>query len=427
MSTGNNDHYILLQHQARATFSPGAPIDRESLFAGRREQLDQLISACFGKGQHAVLYGERGVGKTSMISILQDVLSRVNEGIRVHDPNSSAFVKVCSTTCSSVDNYTDIWKRALQNLTFNINKRMIGFTDRDGTEVLNFASTLLTKDEIKPGDVTLLLQNVNIGFVFIFDEFDQVSSPETKKAFADTIKGLSDALARATVVLVGIGDTIIDLVGAHESVERCIAQIHIPRMSDWERKELLDKTLSALSMSCTERAQMHIAELSQGLPQYIHLIGLESAVDALGKQCMEFNLDNVRCGIPKALGGSHVKHTLRDAYHNATRSAQTSAWFRHVLLSCALAKADEMGFFTPTSVKAPLRAIMNRDDIEVANFNQHLVKFTTEDRSEILERKGSVRNWRYRFRNPMIQPYVILRGLDDGLITEEQVAQMRLG
>lgn len=42
-------------------FSPGAPIDEGALLAGRGKQIDQLVEVLFQRGQHAILYGERGV------------------------------------------------------------------------------------------------------------------------------------------------------------------------------------------------------------------------------------------------------------------------------------------------------------------------------------------------------------------------------
>jgi putative ribosome biogenesis GTPase RsgA len=47
-------------------FSPAAPINSASLIAGRQEQISQLTDAVFENGRHAILFGERGVGKTSL-------------------------------------------------------------------------------------------------------------------------------------------------------------------------------------------------------------------------------------------------------------------------------------------------------------------------------------------------------------------------
>ena len=50
-------------------FTPSAPIDRLRLFAGRDQQRLAVLDAILQRGRHAVLFGERGVGKTSCANI----------------------------------------------------------------------------------------------------------------------------------------------------------------------------------------------------------------------------------------------------------------------------------------------------------------------------------------------------------------------
>ena len=52
-------------HQLDQAFSPFAPILLRDLFHGRYEHLERTCEAIRERGQHVVIYGERGVGKTS--------------------------------------------------------------------------------------------------------------------------------------------------------------------------------------------------------------------------------------------------------------------------------------------------------------------------------------------------------------------------
>ena len=56
-------------------FTPSAPIDDLELFAGRLQQVQVVVNAVVQKGQHVALYGERGVGKTSLANILGDLFN----------------------------------------------------------------------------------------------------------------------------------------------------------------------------------------------------------------------------------------------------------------------------------------------------------------------------------------------------------------
>jgi DNA-binding NtrC family response regulator len=50
--------------EAGTVFTPSAPINDKALFAGRIDQVRQVMDAVSQRGRHAVIYGERGVGKT---------------------------------------------------------------------------------------------------------------------------------------------------------------------------------------------------------------------------------------------------------------------------------------------------------------------------------------------------------------------------
>jgi hypothetical protein len=106
-----------------------------------------------------------------------------------------------------------------------------------------------------------------------------------------------------------------------------------------------------------------------------------------------------------------------DDYHTATSSNQTDSQFREVLLACALAKRNESGFFSATNVIQPLSKILSRE-VKHANFRRHLTEFMSEERGPILIRRGSERQYRYRFSDPMMQPYILMRGIREGMISD---------
>ena len=62
---------------------------------------------------------------------------------------------------------------------------------------------------------------------------------------------------------------------------------------------------------------------------------------------------------------------------------------------------------------------------EIAKFNRHLNAFTEESRAAVLEKTGEPRRWFYRFRDPLLQPYVILNGLAQQRIGEDAIAELQ--
>ena len=55
--------------EANQLFTPSTPINVADLFAGRQDQLSRIVDAVGERGRHVILYGERGVGKTSLSQI----------------------------------------------------------------------------------------------------------------------------------------------------------------------------------------------------------------------------------------------------------------------------------------------------------------------------------------------------------------------
>src|SRR5229473_245524 len=113
-------------------FSPSAPIDRASLFAGRTGQIGDVITAVMQRGQHVILFGERGVGKTSLANVLSDFLSRA--GLRSLD---------CGTiNCDPTMNYSSLWHAVFREMSFDKEKPNVGFTSTPNVEKSSLDSLL---------------------------------------------------------------------------------------------------------------------------------------------------------------------------------------------------------------------------------------------------------------------------------------------
>ncbi|MEQ1632896.1 MAG: hypothetical protein ABL997_11020, partial [Planctomycetota bacterium] len=62
-------------------------------------------------------------------------------------------------------------------------------------------------------------------------------------------------------------------------------------------------------------------------------------------------------------------------------------------------------------------AIVGDDSREISTFNQHLTAFAEEEsRGKVLVRLGTERNYRFRFADPMLPPFVLMACYDKGMI-----------
>lgn len=398
-----------LARKAREVWSPSAPIDRRDLFAGRLDQLARIQEAVATKGKHAIVYGERGVGKTSLVSVIGALLTGVPT-VRLN--------------CNGTDTFASLWKRAFDEILLEIVQPAFGFPAQTRKTIQSLAESL--GSDIAPDTVTARLRRFPSPVVFIFDEFDRVENESVSQAFADTMKALSDYAVPTTVIIVGIGETVAELVKSHASIERAVAQVPMPRMTRMELGEIVDKVSRELGLTFAADVKSRIVNLAQGLPHYVHLLGLHSTMHALhAEKTTKLKSANLDQGIRKAT--DEAQQTLLTTYHQAVISPQKDALFKSVLLACSLAPKDVMGYFAPADVRAPLTAVLGRS-IEFASFNGHLGKFITSERGKILTRSGVERKYRYRFSNPLMPPYVIMRGVADDTITlEDAMAQLEPG
>ncbi len=393
-------------------FTPSAPIDRLRLFAGRDQQRLAVLDAILQRGRHAVLFGERGVGKTSLASILREYLEDAGESVIAPRVN-----------CDDGDDYSAIWRKAFDDLQFTVQRRSIGFAAQI-EEVVHTANDMLgASDPITPHQVRLLLEQLGAHavLVVIIDEFDRVAA-RVGTQFADTIKMLSDQSVPATLVLVGVGQSVRSLIVEHESIERALAQVRMPRMSISELQQIVDGGLAEVDMTAAMDARDRIAVLSQGLPHYTHLVSLYAARHANDAESLVVRALDVAAGVREAV--ANVQETIATTHHRAVMSARADSLYRQVALACALTNTDELGYFTATSVRIPMAAIMGKP-YAIPAFARHMTEFCGDQRGAILEKIGTRRNYRYRFRNPLLPPYIVMSGIANGLIADGDAARIQ--
>jgi hypothetical protein len=136
---------------------------------------------------------------------------------------------------------------------------------------------------------------------------------------------------------------------------------------------------------------------------------------------------HVDLAIKKAV--ENAQQSLRAIYYKAITSPRKDALHGQVLLACALAEPDQFGYFTAGDVRGPLNRLSGKN-YDFAGYAKHLREFCGTERGEILMRTGVKHKYRFRFRNPLMQPLVIMQGIVDKRIdqaTLEEIMNSRRG
>jgi hypothetical protein len=277
-------------------------------------------------------------------------------------------------------------------------------------------------DDAGPEDVRLLLQQLGASIV-IFDEFDRVpKSLPISSLLADTIKSLSDHAVDSTIILIGVADSIDDLIAEHRSIERAIVQIQLGRMFENEMLSILEKGFKHADMEIELDARYDIAALSHGLPHNVHELGRLAGYAAIDTESTRATRNNVETAIREAV--KDAEHTVLSSYCTATSSSHQNSIYQQILLACALAQTDALGYFSAGDLRVPLHAIAKKK-YGIDAYMKHMKSFCEDSRGRILEMRGARRRYRFRFTDPVMQPFVIMKGVADLMITTAEVTEFQ--
>lgn len=395
-NTMSDEDWWQLRAECEHIFTPGTPIKENELFAGRIDQILKLTQRIRSPGSHAIVFGERGVGKSSLVNVFKFIAAENASRIQ--------YVRV-----AGVANDT------FSSLMFKVFKR-ITLLGSDGTNVKisdRYEGKTITSD-----DVLLEFQNFSASAtpIIVIDEFDKIELRKAKEEVAETIKLVSDEGTNVTFFVVGIADSVADLIDGHESIDRAMAQVEMPRMSDQEIISVIQPRIKRLGMRITEDALWECVFLAKGLPYYAHLIGLHACQACCDTKKIQIGQEQIKEAEKRAIHESNG--SIRTNFDDAVQSERNENIFLPVLVACALSKKDPSGRFLAKDVAKALSDVTGQK-YEVPAFSYHLDQFTNHERGRILEKLGTIRQFRFRFKEALTEPYVILKGKEAGLITPQ--------
>ena len=394
-----------LSFRTGSVFTPGAPINEKDLFAGRAEQVEKIVDVISQRGCHAILYGERGVGKTSLSNMIAAFLA-----------HRMAFV-ISRTNCDISDSFSSLWTKALKDIEASRRQPQVGFSGQRPASPPAPASEAMTPDGVRRALQEL---SATASLIVIFDEFDRIRNTDVITAMADTIKALSDNSVNATILIIGVANSVNDLIREHQSIERALVQVPMPRMSDDEIRGIIDKGLARLTMAIDSTAREDIVLFSQGVPYVAHLLCIFACRAALANGRKTIYCPHVEQGMNRSL--DQWQQSLKALYNEAIQSSQPGHIYKEVLLACALAEVDDLRYFTTAAVEKPLSLITSRNYRPV-NYARHLKDLSEPGRGRILQRVGQTFTLRFRISNPILRPYIIMRGIKDKVITKAQISE----
>ncbi|MDF9829334.1 ATP-binding protein [Parabacteroides sp. PF5-6] len=374
-------------------FSPIQPIQEKDFFFGRMSQLTKIIDAINEKGQHAILYGERGVGKTSLANIMYKSFTNIYP------------IKI---TCDRRHTYRSLWEDALDKIQYSQTINGIGFNAQCKSKMISMKSLISSYSDLKTNQIVNLLNDLGSDYklMFIFDEFDNIADQNTRHFFADLIKSLSDNNTNTTIILVGIAESVEALIGSHLSLERCLKQVKMPRMRKDECEEIVNNGLKLLDLKMDKLVLDKIVEFSSGFPHYIHLLCKYGCLELIENDKNNFTETYLTIAINKGI--DNTSEQLRISFREAISSSSSSNKWKFILYACANCELDEFNSFTITNIVKEYNKI-TKNNVKNSDLHYCINELAKANRAEILTKLGKGRSTRYTFKNPMMRAFVKLK------------------
>jgi type II secretory pathway predicted ATPase ExeA len=276
-----------LRLKLRSILTPSQPVANIKAFAGRRRLLTQVIEAIEDQRLHLVLYGSRGMGKTSLLRVLTQ---------RARD----ARYLVVYSSCGLGTTFSDMFRGICEEipLRFHISHRGGGVA-ADTPDKRNVAS-LLPKGELTPGQIGEVLSEISgTRVIVIVDEFDRSDPGEFRQAIADLMKNLSDRSARVQLIIAGVAKNLSELIEHIPSIQRNLRGIQIPPMNEKEVRQLFKIAQEQVGVTFSEEAGQLIWRTSQGWAYVASLLSHHAVLAAIRRKSMSVE-------VPDALHALHV-------------------------------------------------------------------------------------------------------------------------
>lgn len=388
--------------------SPSSPINRVPALKGRAEQIEQITRAFHSPGRQAFIYGDRGVGKSSLALAVANYLA----------PDGHRPIQIA---CNRGSFYTLIRNACEQLLGTTPVKIDGGIKGKASLTLPGLNASLessLTRREVP--QLTDLNQAVAVlrwcaeqhqaEAVVIFDEFDQLATPDDREAFADFIKQVGDQRIPIKLFFTGIGRALEDLLAAHHSCYRYLANVYLEPLGWDGRLAIIDAAAEALGVAVDQSTRFRIAAISDGFPHYVHLV-CEKLFWAAHDDAFQVSTTTPSHYV-RALAEAvrDIEPFLKDLYEQATQKYTND--YQEVLW--AVADHHELKRRSIDIYQSYSEIMRQRSTkaLDRSKFNQRMNALKNSSHGAILI--GSRQGW-YELREPILRGYIRLRAENEGI------------
>lgn len=392
---------------------PTRPIRSIEYLKGRDNELETIERALYQDGRHIFIFGDRGVGKSSLAAT----------AAYIHQSSEAQPIFVSGSIDDTFKSIiANIANQALSRSRIEVSKHHedVGIEWRGlkwgkGIEII----ALDISSQIQSvGDATELLKQVAVRHsarpVVVIDEFDAISNVAERNKFASLLKQLGDQAVALKFIFTGIGKTLDDLLGAHPSAFRQLETLELMRLS-WEgRREIVFKAVDAFNLSVDDNVVWRIAIVSDGFPYYVQLITEKMLWEAYSDHddVVEIDSKHYQLGLRRAIQSIHaeLKRPYEQAVLHREEEYENVVWATSDGENLYRSIADMYQSYKVVVRKRD----PNQEPLIQSKFSEYIRKLKQSKFGEILSPIDGRAGW-YTYKEKMLRGYVRMQAEANGI------------
>ncbi|UUE59004.1 AAA family ATPase [Pectobacterium aroidearum] len=386
---------------------PAGPIDANEFLFGRSAQVQTLETSLYAPGRHVFIFGDRGVGKSSLAHTVAFNMQEQNEPILVSCVPESTLAGVIA------DAFRDAVKRTDSGRSEWSASTSIGV---GATWVkLEHKKHSQQQEKIEINDISSAVYALGLLTKFhsdapyiVIDEFDRISSIEEKEKFGTLLKQLGDKKSPVKIIFTGIGESLHELLGGHASSSRQIQELKLEPLSWSGRYDIIDRAFNEFNLSVPDDIRFRIAGLSDGFPHYVHLICEKMLIRAYQESISDVDFNLFTNGLSDAV--SSVAEFLKKDYNTATEGRSPD--IAYVLWAVADSadmqrkKGDIFISYSDVIEQLAWKKLISDSTPDDKKFSRILSSLVKPAYGEIVVSAFEKRRGFYKFKESMVRGYV---------------------
>jgi Cdc6-like AAA superfamily ATPase len=357
-------------------------IDRTS-FAGRHDALAQLIAAIEQQRVHVVIYGERGIGKTSLAHVFAETARE-------------ARYLVLYGSCGTEAEFSSMFRAFAARIPRLYHSSVLpNSPEAERGDHLD----VMLEEEFGPRQLADVFSEITgTRVIIILDEYDRVLDKSFRRDVAELIKNLSDRAARVQLVLTGVAQNLDELIGYAPSIRRNIVGLPMRPLSKSEVRDVIAIGENAADLRYSPESVSMITAMAGGSPYLVRLLAHQAGLVALTERRSIVDENHGRAAVERVLTDWNASLPRR-VQASLGRDEARAQW--PLLIAAARAGSTADGYFGVDDVitempGTQLPAMVERDLRRFAH---------PHDLLEVHDSDGEVR---FRFRYPGVSSLLLM-------------------